>query len=70
MPIPKPSKKEDQKKFTKRCMSDSVMKNEFPDIKQRYAVCMSQWKRKNKHIKEYLEFIEDMNEGLFKILTL
>lgn len=48
MPIPHVRKNESKKAFTARCMSDAVMQAEFPDNKQRYAVCMSQWKRKGK----------------------
>mgnify|MGYP001180977714 CR=1 FL=1 len=44
MPIPKPEKNEDEKKFASRCMSDPVMIKEYPDIKQRYAICIGQTK--------------------------
>jgi len=46
MPIPTPSSNEDRQKFIGRCMSNEVMKKEFPDMKQRSAVCFSKWKRK------------------------
>ena len=46
MPIPTPRTGEDQNKFIGRCMSNEVMKREFPDIKQRTAVCYSKWRRK------------------------
>ena len=39
MPIPKPKKGESKKDFTSRCMSNSVMLKEYPDEKQRMAVC-------------------------------
>ena len=42
MPLPTPNKGEPTKKFVDRCMGSEVMKNEFPDTKQRYAVCCSQ----------------------------
>jgi hypothetical protein len=41
MPIPKREKKEKVKKFISRCMDDSVMKEEYPNIKQRFAICKS-----------------------------
>jgi len=41
MPIPSPNKDEDRKSFMSRCMSDSKMNKEYPDQKQRTAVCMS-----------------------------
>jgi len=43
MPIPEPQTNETQDEFIERCMSDETMKSEFPDEKQRYAVCISQW---------------------------
>ena len=46
MPIPSPSKGQDQKKFISSCMSNSVMKREFPKQKQRLAVCFSTFRRK------------------------
>ena len=44
MPIPSP-KGEPKKNFLSKCMADSVMVKEFPDEKQRYAVCQSKWKK-------------------------
>lgn len=48
MPIPKPNKDEKQNKFVKRCMSNELMKREYPKAKllQRFAICMTQWRRK------------------------
>ena len=45
MPMPKPSKDESKEDFLKRCMGDDVMVKEFPDRKQRYAVCNTQWEK-------------------------
>ena len=42
MPFPKPQNNENHDDFIERCMSDSVMLDEYPDEKQRYAVCQSQ----------------------------
>ena len=39
----RPSESKDQ--FISRCMSDAKMIAEFPDNKQRYAVCISQSKK-------------------------
>ena len=44
MPIPSP-KGEPKKNFLSKCMGDSVMVKEFPDEKQRYAVCQSKWSK-------------------------
>ena len=46
MPIPKKRKDESKNDFIDRCMGDEVMNDEFSNTKQRYAICMSQWKRK------------------------
>jgi len=43
MPLPKPKKNESHDDFMDRCMSDEVMKKEYEDEDQRYAVCQSQW---------------------------
>lgn len=45
MPIPKPGKGEKQSKFMPRCMSNKTMKKEFPDNKQRVAVCFGSWRK-------------------------
>ena len=42
MPLPVPSKGEKSKAFIDRFMDDEAMKSEYPDSKQRYAICMSQ----------------------------
>ena len=52
MPIPKPSKNESKDEFIARCMENPVMVNEFPNTPQRFAVCSSQWKRRDKKEKK------------------
>jgi len=42
MPLPSKRPDEDRKNFISRCMNDDTTKKEFPDPKQRTAVCMSQ----------------------------
>lgn len=44
MPIPKPEKNEKDNKFVARCMGDETMKKDYPDNKQRVAVCLGQTK--------------------------
>ena len=39
MPIPNPTELESKDMLIQRCMTDSVMRKEYPDIKQRLAVC-------------------------------
>lgn len=48
MPLPKKQKNEQRGKFISRCMSDPIARKEFPDAKQRAAVCYSQYDRKEK----------------------
>ncbi len=44
MPMPKPRKTEDKDEFISRCMENEVMNEEYPDSKQRLAVCHDLWK--------------------------
>lgn len=48
MPLPKPNPGETKEEFLNRCMGNDTMNEEFPDSKQRYAVCLNQWKSKEK----------------------
>ena len=41
MPIPSQKEDEDKNKFMSRCMGDDTMNTEYPDGKQRHAVCIS-----------------------------
>lgn len=47
MPIPKRKQNEDSQKFVSRCMSNETMKKEYPDIKQRVAICLGQTRTKS-----------------------
>lgn len=44
MPIPKPNNTETQKEFIQRCMNNEKMIEEYPDIEQRYSICIVQFK--------------------------
>lgn len=55
MPLPTPKKGEDKDKFISRCMSNPQSKKDFPNQKQRVAVCHTQWRRKSKSIAERLK---------------
>lgn len=48
MPLPSPNKGQSQDEFISMCMSNDVMQKEFPDQKQRSAVCFSQWRKNGK----------------------
>lgn len=52
MPIPSPRKGESRKDFEKRCMSDGVMKREYPEGKQRFRICSNSWRDKKKAEQE------------------
>ena len=46
MPLPAPKNNENHDDFIERCMSNEIMQKEYPDQKQRYAICQSQWDEK------------------------
>ena len=48
MPTPKPKENEDSQKFVSRCMGNETMKKEYPDQKQRVAICLGQVKQRTK----------------------
>jgi hypothetical protein len=47
MPLPKPKKDEKRNDFVSRCMGDETMKKDFKDNKQRVAVCLAQFSKKD-----------------------
>lgn len=51
MPLPQPEFGETKEQFLSRCMADDTMQDEYPDEKQRYAVCNSLWKEKVRSIR-------------------
>lgn len=65
MPIPSPKNSEKQSEFVSRCMGDETMSKEFPNQKQRAAVCYSQWGEKK--AKASLTLGEGDNEMLFEM---
>lgn len=46
LPLPKPHKNESKDTFLERCMGNDTMVEEYPEEKQRYAICLGQWKDK------------------------
>ena len=57
MPLPEPNKQNQEKEeFVNICMDDTKMLNEFPDDKQRAAVCYSQWEKSSKASDVLLDF--------------
>jgi len=61
MPLPKPKDGEEKEKWIERCMSNDAMKEEFPDNKQRLAVCHQKWRDKDKKAME-IEEVRDATE--------
>ena len=45
MPMPMPNDDESKEDYMDRCMANDVMNNEYPENKQRYAVCLSNWEK-------------------------
>jgi hypothetical protein len=60
MPIPSKKQNEDKQKFVSRCMSSEVMKKDYPDSKQRVAICIGQTKTKTKST-----LLEEVHDELF-----
>lgn len=48
MPLPKPRAGEGRDRFLDRCMDDAQARTDFPERDQRFAVCNSQWRKRNK----------------------
>jgi hypothetical protein len=64
MPLPTPSSTEDEKSFISRCMVDDIMKKEFPDNKQRVAVCYAQRKKRHDEGVLYMKLLEKIDKHL------
>ena len=52
MPIPKRKQNEDKNTFVSRCMGNETMKKEYPDTKQRVAICLGQTRTKGNLVEE------------------
>jgi hypothetical protein len=46
MPIPRPELDEKMEDFIGRCMADETMVQEYPNERQRLAICAVQWRDK------------------------
>jgi hypothetical protein len=58
MPIPSKNKDEDKQAFISRCMGDEIMKKDYPDTKQRVAICIGQSKKSKSSLIE--EFYDEL----------
>lgn len=56
MPIPKPNPGEERDTFVSRCMSNDLMKNEYPNNDQRSAVCLTSWENSKEDQKDNEEY--------------
>lgn len=66
MPIPERNKKDESPNdFMSRCMDNETMKKEFPDQKQRVAVCMSKATDGLSHV-EAADFMLTYGKSKFK----
>ena len=65
MPLVTPKKSEKQGEFVSRCMGEETMNKDFPNQKQRAAVCYSQWG--DKKAKASLVIGKGDNEMLFEL---
>jgi hypothetical protein len=54
MPMPEKRKDENNNSFISRCMGNDTMKKEYPDSKQRAAVCLSQSKKSKGGIFDFV----------------
>jgi hypothetical protein len=55
MPRPSRRQNEDKQKFVSRCMSNETMKKDYPDSKQRAAICLGQTKQKSRSLLEEVQ---------------
>lgn len=62
MPIPRLKTGEAEKDFLSRCMDDAVMTSEYPQEKQRYAICLDQWE-KDKMKAKFLSMKQETDLG-------
>lgn len=62
MPIPKPRYGESTEQFMGRCMGSATMRSEYPDVRQRAAVCRTQVKTRmtDEHETNYLDTIAEI----------
>lgn len=52
MPLPTPHQDEPKDAFIARCIDTEIMNEDFPNLTQRIAVCVSQWDNKDNEPKE------------------
>jgi hypothetical protein len=72
MPLPKPTQSETAEDFIDRCMDNETMKEEYPKIEQRYAVCSmiyeSEAIQKNLRAETYTDYPKAASENAKRAL--
>lgn len=71
MPIPSPSKNQDQDSFMQDCMGDPTMNKDYKDQKQRAAICYRQYserKKKKSTASEEVKWSDVANDGAIGLL--
>ena len=65
MPIPKPSKNQKEDKYIGDCMGDKTLNTEFPNQRQRYAVCKTTFDRakKTKASEDEVNWLDEKDKG-------
>jgi hypothetical protein len=66
MPLPQPGDSENQADFVSRCMGDKTALADFPDQKQRVAVCYQLWRDRHKNAAKAA--IDDLRETATRAL--
>ena len=66
MPLPKPGESQSRDDFIGACMASETMQREFPDQKQRAAVCYRQWGEKAlaEHIGKAAKSVDNLGKAL------
>lgn len=64
MPIPSKKQGEDSNKFVSRCMGNETMKKEYPDQKQRVAICLGQTRTKKSKSSIFSQALEILGFSL------
>ena len=63
MPLPSPRRGQSRNGFISNCMSSDEMRKEFPDQKQRAAVCYSKWDESKGDNKMEIDFTKQIIEA-------
>ncbi len=61
--MPEPMKGQTKEEWMSVCMGSKESRKTFPDVKQRAAVCMSKWNRRNKKAKASTQDDKDFLDG-------